>query len=31
MNDVALAFTGGVTEPGTGRDLVLLVERVGFG
>ncbi|MEO3474423.1 hypothetical protein AAFN86_21325 [Roseomonas sp. CAU 1739] len=31
MNDVALAFAGGVKEPGTGRELVLLVEQAEFG
>jgi hypothetical protein len=31
VNDVALAFSGGVREPGTGRELVLLLERAGFG
>ncbi len=30
LNDVALAFTHGVPEPGTGRDLVLLLERAAF-
>lgn len=29
-NDVALAFSGGVREPGTGRELVLLLEQAGF-
>lgn len=29
-NALALAFAGGVKEPGTGRDLVLLVERAAF-
>ena len=31
MNDLALAFDGAVQEPGTGRELVLLLERAVFG
>ena len=31
INEVALAFTAGVREPGTGRELVLLVEQATFG
>jgi glycosyltransferase involved in cell wall biosynthesis len=31
MNDVALTFDGGVREPGTGRELVLLLEQAAFG
>lgn len=31
LNEVALAFAGGVREPQTGRDLVLLVERAVLG
>ena len=30
MNDVALAFSSGIREPGTGRELVLLLEQAGF-
>ncbi len=30
MNEVALAFAGGVREPGTGRELVLLLEQARF-
>lgn len=31
MNTLALAFEAGVEEPGTGRELVLLLERAAFG
>ena len=30
MNELALTFEGAVREPGSGRELVLLIERAGL-